>query len=221
MSSATQPLRSQLDRARRAWRASPLPRFFAWWGGELLALLPHRWRGCLAAAPSWYLLKPQGDDWQLHPAGRVDLPAQWNSQLDAADQQVAFADAVRGVDSEDLRVALCLRPDEVLRPRLTLPLAARDNLQQIGAFEMDRQTPFRAEQVHYDVRELDVRRRRRAASRRNSWRCRAPRSIRCWRDSPARGCRSMPWTSPSSRVGSASTCCRRNSRRVASIRASD
>ncbi len=156
MSSATQPLRSQLDRARRAWRASPLPRFFAWWGGELTALLPHRWRVMFGSGPSWYLLKPVGDDWQLHRAGRADLPAQWSSQLDPADQHVAFADAVRGVDSEDLRVALCLTPAEVLRPRLTLPLAARDSLQQIGAFEMDRQTPFRAEQVRYDVRELNV-----------------------------------------------------------------
>jgi general secretion pathway protein L len=156
MSSATQPLRSQLDRARRAWRASPLPRFFAWWGGELMALLPHRWRVMFGSGPSWFLLKSAGDDWQLHRAGRADPPVQWSSQLDAADQKVAFADAVRGVDGEDLRVALCLTPAEVLRPRLTLPLAARDNLRQIGAFEMDRQTPFRAEQVHYDVRELNV-----------------------------------------------------------------
>ena len=35
-----------------------------------------------------------------------------------------------------------------------MPLAARDNLQQVAAFEMDRQTPFTVDQVHYAVREL-------------------------------------------------------------------
>ena len=154
MSSATQPLRSQLDRARRAWRASPLPRFFAWWWDELAALLPVRWRAMFGGGSAWFLLESVGDDWQLYRAGRADLSTRWSSQLQPADQQVAFADAVRGVDGEDLRVALCLWPADVLRPRLTLPLAARDNLQQIGAFEMDRQTPFRVEQVRYDVREL-------------------------------------------------------------------
>jgi general secretion pathway protein L len=154
MSSATQPLRPQLDRARRAWRASPLPNFLAWWGGELAALLPTRWRAMFAGGLAWHLLERSGDDWLVRRAGHTDVLARWSSQLDATAQQVALTDAVRGVDKEDLRIALCLDPADALRPRLSLPLAARDNLQQIGAFEMDRQTPFRVEQVRYDVREL-------------------------------------------------------------------
>ncbi|MHA6204850.1 PilN domain-containing protein [Dyella soli] len=154
MSSATQPLQLQLDRARRAWRGSPLPRFLAWWAGELLALLPTRWRTLFGGSSAWHLLARAGDDWVLRRAGSTDLLARWHGQLDATDQQAALAQAVRGVDAEDLRVALCLSPADVLRARLLLPLAARDNLQQVGAFEMDRQTPFHVEQVRYDVREL-------------------------------------------------------------------
>lgn len=154
MSSASLPLRSQLDRVRRAWRASPLPRFFAWWGGELAALLPMRWRARFGGGLAWHLLQLDGEDWTLRRVGDTQAMARWSSQLDAASQQVALRDALRGVDSEDLRLALGLDPSLVLRPRLQLPLAARDNLLQIGAFEMDRQTPFRAEQVRYDVREL-------------------------------------------------------------------
>ncbi|RDI98694.1 fimbrial assembly protein [Dyella solisilvae] len=154
MSSATLPLRSQLDRARRAWRASPMPRFVAWWSGELAALLPPRWRALFGGGLAWYLLRHEGDEWVVRRAGHLDVLARWSSQLDATSQQVALRDALRGVDTEDLRLALCLDPFMVLRPRLSLPLAARDNLQQIGAFEMDRQTPFRVEQVRYDVREL-------------------------------------------------------------------
>ncbi|WP_114240388.1 PilN domain-containing protein [Dyella sp. C9] len=154
MNTATQPLQAQLDRARRAWHGSPLPRALAWWTGELVALLPARWRTRFGGGQAWYLLQREGDDWLVRRAGDLYAGARWSSQLDASAQQVALGDAVRGVDREDLRLALCLDPAEVLRPRLTLPLAARDNLLQIGAFEMDRQTPFRVEQVRFDLREL-------------------------------------------------------------------
>ncbi|AIF46603.1 PilN domain-containing protein [Dyella japonica] len=154
MSTPPLQLQLQLDRARRAWRGSPMPRFFAWWGGELRALLPAGWRDRFGGGQAWYLLQLDGEEWTLRKAGDAPVLARWNSQLDAASQQVAFKDALRGVDAEDLRMALCLDGANVLRPRLSLPLAARDNLAQIGAFEMDRQTPFRVEQVRYDVREL-------------------------------------------------------------------
>lgn len=154
MNTTTQPLQLQFDRARRAWRGSPMPRFFAWWGGELQGLLPAAWRSRFGGGLAWHLLQLEGDEWTVRKAGTSHALARWSSQLDPASQQVALADALRGVDAEDLRMALCLEPVHVLRPRLNLPLAARDNLQQIGAFEMDRQTPFRVEQVRYDVREI-------------------------------------------------------------------
>lgn len=154
MNTTTQPLQLQFDRARRAWRGSPMPRFFAWWGGELQGLLPAGWRNRFGGGLAWYLLQLEGDEWTVRKAGSSHVLARWNSQLDPASQQVALTDALRGVDAEDLRMALCLDPTHVLRPRLNLPLAARDNLTQIGAFEMDRQTPFRVEQVRYDVREV-------------------------------------------------------------------
>jgi len=154
MSSPTQPLQLQLDRARRAWRGSPMPRFFAWWSGELRALLPARWRERFGGGLAWHLLQLDGEEWVLRKAGAASPLARWSSQLDATSQLVALKDALRGVDAEDLRMALCLDAANVLRPHLMLPLAARDNLAQIGAFEMDRQTPFRVEQVRYDVRDL-------------------------------------------------------------------
>jgi general secretion pathway protein L len=40
----------------------------------------------------------------------------------------------------------------VLSRTLTLPLAAEDNLRQVLGFELDRQTPFRSDQVYFDFR---------------------------------------------------------------------
>lgn len=156
MSTATQSLRPQLDRARRAWRASPLPRFFAWWGGELAALLPASWGSLFGGGAQWYLLQRVDQRWQLRRAGETEPRAQWPRGTEAAIEQAALAAAVREVDREDLRLALLLPASAGLRRRLLLPRAAADNLQQVGAFEMDRQTPFRVEQVYYAVTELAV-----------------------------------------------------------------
>lgn len=154
MNSAWQSLRPQIDRARRAWRGSPLPGFFAWWGGELCALLPARWQAFFGTGVTWCMLEREGDQWVLYRQGRQAPLARWSDALDAAAQQAALATATADTDRQDLRLALCLPASAVLRRRLLLPLAARDNLRQVGAYEMDRQTPFRAEQVHYALREL-------------------------------------------------------------------
>ena len=154
MSSATQSLRPQLERARRAWRASPMPRLVAWWSGELRALLPAAWRGAFNDDSFWYLLARVGDRWQLRQQGRSEPLTQWSAVAAPGMQQAAMSTALATVDPQDLRVALVLPETQVLRRQLLLPLAAAGNLQQVGAYEMDRQTPFRAEQVYYAIREL-------------------------------------------------------------------
>ena len=154
MSSATQSLRPLVDRVRHGWRASPLPRFLGWWGGELRALLPSRWRVWFSSGADWYLLQREGTEWTLHRAGHHEPLARWDDSAAALVQQAELSAALRGVDREDLRLALLLPADIVLRRTLMLPSAARDSLQQVMAFEMDRQTPFNVTQVHYAAREL-------------------------------------------------------------------
>ena len=154
MNSATQTLRPQIDRARRAWRGSPLPGFLDWWGGELRNLLPVRWQALFGGSNVWCLLRHENGQWHIRRSGQPQTTAPWSDALDPPAQQALLSAAVAGVDRQDLRLALCLPHDVVLRRRLLLPEAARDNLRQIGAFEMDRQTPFRTDQVYYDLREV-------------------------------------------------------------------
>jgi general secretion pathway protein L len=131
-----------------------MPAFFAWWGGELRALLPVRWQAFFRGSNAWCLLRHYGGQWSVQRSGQSTAVAPWSDELDAPEQQALLKSAVTGIDPQDLRLALCLPHDAVLRRRIVLPEAARDNLRQIGAFEMDRQTPFRVEQVYYDLREL-------------------------------------------------------------------
>jgi general secretion pathway protein L len=154
MSAATQSLQPLWDRLRHGWRASPLPRFFGWWTGELRALLPSRWRVWFSSGANWHLLQCVGTEWTLRRAGHHEPLAQWDDGADALVQQAELSAALRGVDHEDLRLALLLPAGVVLRRTLTLPSAARDNLQQVMAFGMDRQTPFNVAQVYFAAREL-------------------------------------------------------------------
>ncbi|MBB5359405.1 general secretion pathway protein L [Rhodanobacter sp. ANJX3] len=154
MSKASQSLRPLLDRMRRAWRGSPLPDFFRWWGGELRALLPASWQRLFGGGDDWYLLEHEGNQWSLRHAGNSLAMTRWSDSDDSLIQQAALTSALKHVDREDLRLALLLPAAAVLRRTLALPLAARDNLQQVMGFEIDRQTPFSAAQVYYAVREL-------------------------------------------------------------------
>ena len=154
MSTATQSLRPLVDRMRRAWRGSPLPEFFRWWGGELRALLPARWQSLFIGGADWYLLQHEGTQWTLRHAGNSVPMTRWSDTDDILIQQAALTSALKTIDREDLRLALLLPTATVLRRTLALPLAARDNLQQVMAFEIDRQTPFNVAQVYYAVREL-------------------------------------------------------------------
>lgn len=144
----------QLDRLRRAWRGSALPGFLRWWGGELSALVPVRWRRAFAGGKRWYVIERQGDAWSLRRVGD-SLALAKADDIDGVEHRVAtLARALSEADPADRRVALLLPPGNVLRRRLVLPVAARDNLRQVVGFDLDRQTPFRAEDIHFGVRDL-------------------------------------------------------------------
>ncbi|MCC6559963.1 MAG: PilN domain-containing protein [Xanthomonadales bacterium] len=141
-------------RWRTAYRNSGLRRFLQWWGGELAALLPERVRNLLVERRDELRIARLADGgWAIRR-----LPAR-----DAADEQMLAADAAPEllrdtVDALRRRVevpadlVLVLDRRGVLDRHLTLPLAAEDNLAQVLAFEMDRQTPFKPDQVRFDHR---------------------------------------------------------------------
>lgn len=146
--------RQELDRARRAWRGSPLPGFFAWWGDALAASLPRRWAAWWRRSNVWCLLTLDGTGLEVRRAGAVEPHARIDTAQAEALQQSALREALAGPDPHDVRLALCLGPGQVLRRTLTLPAAARGDLERVLGYEMDRQTPFRAHEVAYAAHEL-------------------------------------------------------------------
>ena len=152
--SISEALDIQLARLRTRYARTPLPRFFAWWGGELASLLPPRWRALLAERSDALLLdardgelvvwRQSGDSSKQLGRIALDQPAQ--------AQKAAFTQLRGQLDDPNLRQIYCIGAERTLRRSISLPVAAADNLRQVLTFEMDRQTPFKADQVYFDYR---------------------------------------------------------------------
>lgn len=149
-------LSSTLERARLAWQRSSAPGFFAWWWGELSTLLPVRWRARLLRGAEVLLLSAHLDALRVRRERTGDALSQIAWTLPVPEQRAMFAQACRGIDPADRRLVLLLPPGCALRRRLQLPAAAASDLRRVVGYEIDRQTPFKPEQVDYDVRMLEV-----------------------------------------------------------------
>ena len=146
----------QLARLRTRLAKTPLPGFFSWWGGQLLACLPERWRHFLSERPESLLLDLHGDEiivWRER-GHAVREYARIRRDLPAEAQAAEFQRLRAAIDDPVVRTVFCIPADRVLTRVLSLPAAAADNLRQVLSFEMDRQTPFKADQVYFDSRVL-------------------------------------------------------------------
>ena len=151
---ASDLLSQPLSRLRARYAQSPLPRFLRWWGGELRSLLPERWSRALAVEHAWVALEVQGEELVAtaidgrgrHEAARLPLAER--------DALAAALDTALDDERRALPRILLLPAAMVLRRPITLPAAALDNLRTVLGFELDRQTPFKPDQVFYDSRVL-------------------------------------------------------------------
>jgi general secretion pathway protein L len=134
------------------WRQK-LSGFARWWMEELSKMLPERFAsfGGAGRAPQ---LAIDGDDLVLveprSAAGadsRVAL-----STLDADRARLAVRSLLERAGETRARARLCLARDEALVRRIAMPAATEENLGQVLGFEMDRLTPFKAEEVYFDHR---------------------------------------------------------------------
>ena len=141
-----------------------LSAFWRWWSGQLVPLIPAGPRNAMRRRRLWPILAFESD------AAVLFVPQVTNGTL-------AFAEAARIPVSEDLpgiakagraaidalprgpyagnttpgKIVVALPPDQVLRKTITLPAAVEENLKQVLAYDLDRHTPFKPEEVYFDA----------------------------------------------------------------------
>ena len=126
-------------------------RFLRWWRDALLAWLPARWKWALGWSPARLLLRRQGEELivQREIAAVCSDVARLPWPTPPAVLEAALETPLRRLPRHWLLPAA-----QVLRRPLRLPAAALTRLHDVVGFEIDRQTPFRADQVVHDVRVL-------------------------------------------------------------------
>jgi general secretion pathway protein L len=134
-----------------AWRQK-LERFWRWWTGELARMVPERF-AALGGATRVPQVAFDGDRLVLvdpdaagAPQDSVAIPEDPQQARGPLRQMLERAGEARG------RARLVLGKQEALVRRATMPAATEENLAQVLSFEMDRLTPFRADEVYFDHR---------------------------------------------------------------------
>ncbi|MDO5505310.1 MAG: PilN domain-containing protein [Pseudoxanthomonas suwonensis] len=126
-----------------------------WWWRALAAWVPRRWRPVLGMDRRRLLLQHDAQDVVLHLEQGTELGELARLPGDALRHGVddILGGALRG-ELRDLPRWWLLPAAHGLRRRLDMPVAAAPHLREAAGFEIERQTPFAADDVHYDARVL-------------------------------------------------------------------
>ena len=151
-------------RARDAAHRAGLPRFWRWWTGELAPLVPAAPRGEIQRRRTRPILelgegeailwRPElaGSTIKLAQVARIPLSGDAATVAAAGRAAVALlAGPAQGSTSGRPRVVVALGPRQVLGKEIVLPAAVEENLRRTLAYDLDRHTPFRAEQLYFDA----------------------------------------------------------------------
>jgi general secretion pathway protein L len=135
-------------------------RFFHWWTGELAGCLPARIRESVGRTGQSLVVEISDTrasfervrGTSVSPLGSLTIsPADLAGQRDAG-QRGQVRRLIQDADLRSAEVVLRLPREKVLRRLVDLPAAAAENLREVLGFEMDRHTPFKADEVYYDFR---------------------------------------------------------------------
>jgi general secretion pathway protein L len=126
-----------------------LKELFEWWVGQMAGLVPDRLSRSMVAPDEGLLIEPDlngrgGAFVRLFRYGRGGIGELGRYPLDP----VALRNA--GATTRTGTIRLAVPADLLLEKRLTLPLAAARDLDRVLAYELDRETPFAADEAWWD-----------------------------------------------------------------------
>jgi general secretion pathway protein L len=123
-----------------------------WWTGELLGIVPRRWRERLAGSRGGLVVVLTGHDraeLRQRGPGREEKLTRLNLALSRIAETRETLALVR---QRGVAATIRLPPAAGLSVMMILPAAAETNLDQVVSFELDRRTPFKREEVYHRQR---------------------------------------------------------------------
>ncbi len=125
-------------------------RFFDWWKGELLEMVPSFLKQAMHPSDSLLLLLYRNESAGLlwHNNGH------WNTlgESQAESRPEEIAGLLRSVEPGKHKIALRLPASAGLRRRVVLPLAAEQELQQVLMFQLDSLSPYPPNELYFSER---------------------------------------------------------------------
>ncbi|MCO4756678.1 MAG: PilN domain-containing protein [Oceanospirillaceae bacterium] len=130
--------------------------FWYWWTGELMGVLPSTLRNKLHRRGQYLMAELHDGQCSIRYGSRGNLMPVTRF---AIQEEPLIADDIRQQLTELGRkadqVILLIPPEMLLTKTLQLPAATENGLENVLRFEMDRHTPFTAEQVYYGFRVIE------------------------------------------------------------------
>lgn len=126
--------------------------FLRWWQRELSFLVPEKIKRLFNDRHGFLIIHPEGQ--QLSLSYQLGEQTDFIARIDRNDVGIAYYKTLAASDERLLKATPLIRlgmQDAVSR-ELTLPAAAKENLTQVIAYELDRYTPFKVDQVYFSVK---------------------------------------------------------------------
>jgi general secretion pathway protein L len=122
--------------------------FLAWWGRQLADCVPEEWRRFGSSSGDALVIAPVGAIADAPEAVAVSLRRN-GRENPLGRYALATGDLLDLARPAGKPAVLRLAEADVLSKTVMLPLAAERDLAQVLAFEMDRETPFNAEEIFW------------------------------------------------------------------------
>lgn len=136
--------------------------FFRWWASELAGMMPRPPRSRRTSRAAYLLFELSHEQVDVYHVvrgrkqelGREPAVSSEKAVDTEGAPQAPVADALSvilaGYRPDKTAVVAEVPSDQVLTKRIELPMAAEETMHQVLSFEMERQTPFRADAVYFD-----------------------------------------------------------------------
>lgn len=126
-------------------------RFFRWWGRELAFLIPEKLRHWLSDQSGQVFLTVSDEQLRFSRLADGERRVLAMATVPLNEQAAIRFDKLKAGHPglEKARCILRLNAQQAIGKMLYLPAAARENLEQVLTFEMDRYMPFKADQVYF------------------------------------------------------------------------